>query len=205
MTQPPRLAEAFLASLGAQPEFRDAVLGDLAEELALRTQWDGVRAARRWYYREAIRSTPYLLRDWVRGLRLRDVSRLAGVVLTSYVFMTMIALTVLTIARSVMGTAGLSTGLQWLGQRHGIPLALTFALGSCAAVLGGYIAGWLHARAPIVAALALGAVWSLVGLVAIAAVESTVTPHAYLMPLVVVIGTMTGGALRARGTAAHWR
>ena len=205
MTQPPRLAEAFLASLGAQPEFRDAVLGDLAEELALRAQWDGVRAARRWYYHEAIRSTPYLLRDWVRGLRLRDVRRLAGVVLTSYVFMTMIALTVLTIARSVMGSAGLSAALQWLGQRHGIPLALNFALGCCAAALGGYIAGWLHGRAPIVAALALGVVWSLVGLVAVAAIGSTPTPHAYLMPLVLVIGTMTGGALRARGAAAQWR
>ena len=45
MIRPPRVAEAVLESLGAQPEFRDDVLGDLAEELAIRAGWDGERAA----------------------------------------------------------------------------------------------------------------------------------------------------------------
>jgi len=202
MTHPPRLAEAFLASLGAHSEFRDAVLGDLAEELALRAEWDGVRAARRWYCREAIRATPYLLRDWARRLSMRDVRALAGVVLTSYVFMLMLTLTVLAVARGVLGAAGLSSALEWIAQPDRIPLAVNFAFGSVAAMVGGYIAAWLHPRAPIVGALALGVVWSLVGVTAIALLERTPNPWTYLMPFVVTMGTLTGGALRARASAS---
>ena len=196
MTQPPRFAERILGSLGAHTEFRDAVLGDLAEELALRAEWDGVRAARRWYYHEAVRTAPYLLRNWAHGLRLRDVTRLAGVVLTSYVFMLMMALGVLAVARSVIGAAGVSSLLQWLAQREGIPLAVNFAIGSSAAIGAGYIAGWLHARAPVAAALALGVVWSLVGVAVIVTVGTTPWWYPLILPVVLIVATMTGGALR---------
>jgi hypothetical protein len=89
MTQPPRTprkAELLLEALGARSDFRDALLGDLAEEHAVRAERDGAAAARRWYYREAIRAAPYLLRDWSRHLRARDVAHLAGIALTSLVF-----------------------------------------------------------------------------------------------------------------------
>src|SRR5687768_15018828 len=74
----PRLTETMLLALGADTEFRNDVLGDLAEEFELRASYDEV-AARRWYNREALRVAPYLLRNWWRMLQKRDVGYFAGV------------------------------------------------------------------------------------------------------------------------------
>ena len=76
MTSPPRYAERLLEALGADPYLREVVLGDLAEEHALRAQWEGEPAARRWYDREGLRAVPFLLRGWWR--RLRPAGRVAG-------------------------------------------------------------------------------------------------------------------------------
>lgn len=79
--------EALLESLGADPAFAEDVLGDLAEEYALRAEQDGVAAARRWYAREALRSAPHLVRNAIRHLGPRGRARLAvlftGVVVAS--------------------------------------------------------------------------------------------------------------------------
>ena len=80
----PRRVEALLQSLGADPEFADDVLGDLAEEFEVRCRWDGALAARRWYYREAVRTAPHLLRDWRRRFRLRDTAPLTWALLAGF-------------------------------------------------------------------------------------------------------------------------
>ena len=72
-----------LEALGADLAFHEDIVGDLAEEYALRVEWDGRVAARRWYYRESVRVAPYLLRDWLRGLGWRDVASLITVILWS--------------------------------------------------------------------------------------------------------------------------
>lgn len=71
----PRAAERLLEGLGADAEYREALLGDLAEEYATRLAYDGPGAARRWYRREALRVAPHLLRDWTRRLRWRGAAR----------------------------------------------------------------------------------------------------------------------------------
>lgn len=53
--------ERLTLALGAEPAFAEAVLGDLAEEYALRAARDGVGGARQWYAREALRSAPHLV------------------------------------------------------------------------------------------------------------------------------------------------
>jgi hypothetical protein len=53
--------ERLLLRIGADPQFVEAVLGDLAEEQETRRATDGARAARWWYVREALRSTPHLV------------------------------------------------------------------------------------------------------------------------------------------------
>lgn len=63
--------ETLLLSLGADPLLLEAVLGDLAEECATRSARDGMRAARWWYVREALRSTPHLLASAIRGASWR--------------------------------------------------------------------------------------------------------------------------------------
>ena len=63
---PAPLTERFLQSVGAQPSFTDAVLGDLAEERARRETEQGALAARWWYALEALRAIPHLLGNAVR-------------------------------------------------------------------------------------------------------------------------------------------
>lgn len=66
VSRPDRDLDRALLALGADPTFVEALLGDLAEERAQRAARDGAAAARRWYVREALHSTPYLLRHVVR-------------------------------------------------------------------------------------------------------------------------------------------
>jgi hypothetical protein len=194
---PPRVAELLLESLGAQTDFRDSLLGDLAEEFALRVERDGIGAARRWYYRESIRATPHLLRDWARALRPRDLSHLAGVVLSSYVFLVMLAGFLAAVVRSAMVALGVPLDLLLLRAGHPVLLhAIGLPLGAVGAVMGGYIAAWLHDRAPLVSALALGVVWSCVDLSVLTIVGGTPARYQFAVPVVVVVGTATGGALR---------
>jgi hypothetical protein len=71
------LLERLLHAIGADPEFADAVLGDLAEEHALRAARDGDVAARAWYVREALRSAPHLIRSALRHAARHSPARLA--------------------------------------------------------------------------------------------------------------------------------
>jgi len=107
MTAPPRFLEQLLASLGATPAFREPLLGDLAEEFALRAARDGTQAARGWYRREALRSAPHLLHDGVRHLRARDLVHLAGVVLSAWVLLaTVVLLVALPLASAALRAMG---------------------------------------------------------------------------------------------------
>jgi hypothetical protein len=60
------LSERLLSGLGADPEFIEAVLGDLAEEYAERRERDGVGVARAWYAREWLRTAPHIVRSAIR-------------------------------------------------------------------------------------------------------------------------------------------
>ena len=196
MIAPPRVAELLLESLGAQAAFRDSLLGDLAEEFALHVERDGIGAARRWYYRESIRATPYLLRDWARGLRSRDLSHLAGVVLSSYVFLVMLAGFFAAVVRSTIVTFGVPLDLRLVRTGDVLLHAIGLPLGAIGAMMGGYIAAWLHDRAPLVSALALGVVWSCIDLLVLRIIGSTPAWYQFAVPVVVLVGTATGGALR---------
>lgn len=65
--------ERMLHAIGAEAAFTEAILGDLAEERALRTVRDGAAAAFVWYLRDALRSTPHLIVNAMRfgGPRVR--------------------------------------------------------------------------------------------------------------------------------------
>src|SRR5919112_834479 len=64
--RPPQLAERLLA-WSVPSDDRDAALGDLAEEYAGRAERHGLREARRWYWRQALRSIAAAVRR--RALR----------------------------------------------------------------------------------------------------------------------------------------
>jgi len=74
----PSMVEQLLLTLGVDPDFTGAVFGDFAEEYAHRGLHDGISAARRWYLRELLRSTPHFVRSWFRHARRYQPVRLAA-------------------------------------------------------------------------------------------------------------------------------
>src|SRR5262245_21518467 len=60
--QPATLTEETLIALGIDARVVSSTLGDLAEELAERSERDGFARARLWWVRETVRSLPHLAR-----------------------------------------------------------------------------------------------------------------------------------------------
>jgi hypothetical protein len=98
-----------LLALGGDPAFIADLLGDLSEEYTYRAEHDGVYAARFWYGREVVRSTPHLVWNAIRHGTPAARARLAASILAVAV-----TLSVLTLA--------------WL-TRNGSPASLGFAGG----------------------------------------------------------------------------
>jgi hypothetical protein len=151
-----RRAELLLGALGADAEFRDAIIGDLAEEFAIRVGWDGHSAARRWYYRECMRVAPYLLRDWWRTLGWSDGVRLASVVLWSSLS---VAVFEGFLQRGVRSLVMLSEGRAL----ESFPVTAGFAAFMLSWTLvdgtfAGYLSAGLGRRAPVPSALVVGLV-----------------------------------------------
>lgn len=149
----PRAVAVILEALGANTEFSDAIIGDLAEEYEQRAGWDGRASARRWYYRESVRVAPYLLRDWWRGLRRNDIATFANAMLWS-------ALTVLTLEVILALAVRALLPLDAFGMSVILALAMlpwTLIDGA----VGGYVAAWLGRRTPLPIAISVGIMGSL--------------------------------------------
>jgi len=91
------VVERALHAIGAEPGFTEAVLGDLAEERALRTVRDGAAAASIWYVRDAVRSTPHLIVNALRFGGPRARARIAIVLGIIALFITSIVVAVVTL------------------------------------------------------------------------------------------------------------
>ncbi len=198
----PRRVERVLEAFGADTEFRDAVIGDLAEEFAIRAREDGVGAARRWYYRESLRVAPYLLRDWWRGLRSDEVWHLtkavgvAGAALITLDIVTRVVLFAVDPGLVSLWKALYAMGDGWVFVFPALMLLWTVVDG----VFGGYVAARLGRRAPLATALALAAAAA-----AVMALDAVMTPHRGALVLAfralnvmaIVAGVVAGGALGA--------
>jgi hypothetical protein len=220
MTAPPHRIEALLEALGAEHGYRDAVIGDLTEEFQVRAERDGERVARRWYYAEALRSAPALARSWARGVRGREIAQLAGLALTAFVLSRVLVGFVIGMAYLVVLRTGVATAVGAMTGALFTIFALKAALVFADTVVAGFIAAWLHERAPLTSALALGALWSLLNIGILSALLSLgLFPAGYRHTLVqvgialtgvtiTILGTTLGGVLqvvRARSHAARAR
>ena len=214
-SSPPRRVELLLEALDAQTDFREALVGDLAEEFAFRAERDGGNAARQWYYREAVRVAPHLLRDCVRGFRRGDVAHVASVVGLSYVCTVTIGWFIFLTINSVTRGLGLQHESVDRFLTQPFPIAVTIGLlllGSTGAVLGGYIAAWLDRRSPVVSAMALGVAWTCLALASSAILNRPATPplapswYRFAAMALVIVGTSAGGVLRvctSRSASRH--
>ncbi len=208
MTAPPRTIERLLAGLGAKPDFRNAVLGDLAEEFASRADADGIESATRWYRREAMRAAPHLLLSWVRGARRSDVTHLAGVIATAYTGMLIAGLVlggVLTAILQAVGHTGPLFPPTIVESTTILSCMMLFALG--VGGVAGFLAAWLDSRAPLVTSAAFGTLMLVVAFAAqhaFGGAASRQFPAWYLTgaPILEFIGAIAGGVLCVR---AWWR
>jgi hypothetical protein len=214
--QPPRIVATILGALGAEPDFRDAVIGDLAEEFAQRADRDGHERARRWYYREALRASPHLVSSSVRSRGFRGLTHRIGIAMSAYTITLVCMLISWVIVASVLRQAGASipgitvprTAPYQPANILFVALALT-DLGM--AVFAGFLAAYFDSEAPLLGATVLGTIWVGFGLVLRFVVASPAVPPngAMLIPgwfFAIVLpaigcGVITGGLLRVRQRA----
>jgi hypothetical protein len=140
---PPWLATRLLSAV-TRADVRDALLGDLCEEYAVRAA-ESSGAAARWYWSQAIRSVPVLLGH--RSRRGRWISTLA-IALASYVIV------------GALNAIGTSLAARWFGElvsTNYIPAAI---VGLIAIACGATVASWVRRSAGDV----LGALVMLVAL-----------------------------------------
>lgn len=202
MTTPPRAVERILGSLGASPELCDAVVGDLAEEFAMRAEQDDAQAACFWYYREALRSAPYLLRDGLWRLRLADLWRSVGIGLSAQALVVVAAIVVGMVGTAVYGvSAELGMPTLHLVQVRAWAPTIGLAIGAVYATLGGYVAVWLDRRRLLGSALAFASAAiaeHLFGVLMLGMSEAAWYRTAVV--LVLVTGALLGGAARVAAT-----
>jgi uncharacterized membrane protein len=200
MIAPPLTAERLLQGLSAKSDFRDAILGDLAEEHAERAESDGVPAARRWYYREAARAAPHLLLHCVRSLRVGEVRRLVNVLFAAYFLVSMFIIVVTIMARSTLETLGMSAGFLATSLQAGGTLGRV-VLGAAAAMLMGYSVASLDKKTPLASAILFGTVWTSVGTVALLIAPLHESLWNFVSgAILVVVCTTVGGMLQVRNT-----
>lgn len=199
MITPPRTIERLLEALGAEPRFRDSVLGDLAEEYAARVENDGELGARRWYRREALRAAPHLFKNWVRRLRGHDVVHLVGEIVVSYFLLLSIGMVIAAIGYGALVLLGLPTSFHLPWENAALARLLfvsSLALGLVVTTVAGYVAAWVASGPPLANSVALAGVWS------VAEAIGMFFPHGFpiwyrcSVPLVILIGCVLGGTSR---------
>ena len=188
----PRTAERLLEALGADPGFRDTVLGDLAEEFGMRVEEEGPEAARRWYYRESVRVAPYLLRDWLRSLRWSHIGYFANVVLWSSLSAIVLDALLRLGLVSLLLTRGVA--LDGLSSSAGL-VALMVSWTLVDGAFAGYVAGRIGHRAPLPSALLVAVLWMAV---MVRSGWHTVPPWFLALNVTMMVaGTIAGGTIPA--------
>ena len=210
MSRPP-FAERLLLGFLTDPALGDAILGDLTEEWRTRITRDGWVAANLWYWGQAIRTMPHLLREWCVNATRRDVRlRLAGVLVVFGIAVPPAAAAHVTanmslgVARVMLGSLSAASDggqtmpltLNWL-ELAGIPLAVS----AVCALAGAYVLGSRSRVAPLVSVFWIGAAWIAVS----AAVPLALRwPSWYFvaLPVVLAVATASGGILAMLRPAA---
>ena len=200
MSRPP-FAERLLSGFLADPALGEAILGDLIEEWRTRITHHGRLSADLWYWWQALRTIPHLLRDWYINATRRDVRlRLAGILVVFGIAGLPAAAAHVTaniglgVARIMLGSfsavdGGMPLTLNWL-EIAGIPLAVS----AICALAGAYVLGSRSRIAPLVSVCWLGAAWIAVSPALPLALR---WPSWYVvaLPAVLAVATASGGIL----------
>lgn len=135
-TLPPRVT-TWLVRRFVPPAHREAILGDLIEEYAIRCR-SSARLVVVWYWGQVCRSIAPLL--WIRLRRERWMSTLS-VAIAAYV------------AAGAIESAGIHAIAMLLGPYATAPSALSMIVGLATLMLCGYLAAWFRPLAAKVLAV----------------------------------------------------
>jgi hypothetical protein len=193
---PPRGAQMILESLGASPEFRDPIIGDMAQEYADRIGRVGEKAARLWYYKEVFRSAPHFVRNWSASVKGPELRQLIAVLGYAYI------LTLLAEFLLVM-IVGLPLAATGMSNEPVVGAIMLSTLAVVSPIFAGFAAASLYGKAPIIAAAAFGLVIMTVTLASIAAtsfMRQGPVPESFRLAVAVTasFGAVYGGTIRVR-------
>jgi hypothetical protein len=202
MITPPRWIERVLSSFGAEPDYRDALLGDLTEEFTIRVEEQGTAVARRWYFREAIRSVPHLLRSWLRRCGPRDVVQLFGVTVASWFVLRLLGMAIRLGIVLSFGVRPDSVSIIEAAWRDIVTETtvirwVALALVQLPIVAAGFVGASLYPRGRLAAALCLNAVTLAFTLVAFVEYAGRISPIALVLGGTINMSlVLLGGLLR---------
>jgi hypothetical protein len=203
MSQPPRALESILKGLGADPYLSEVILGDLAEEYTERATFDGRVEARRWYIGEALRSVPHLLRSAMIRLRVGDVPRLIGNALFAWLALLPVGLTLYALVAGVLRVLAIEWTIPPTPQNTGFVVLAMCAM-PISGLVGGYVAAWRNARAPLIGALAFGVVLTSINLIAGLIAQSPISFGMRFAALAMFnVTAVVGGLIRAARVVAR--
>jgi len=176
----PRVATWLLACLLPRAD-REAVVGDLIEEYAIRAQSTSPSSVVRWYWGQIWRSIPLILWSTVR--RGGALSTL-GVALGAYIAAGML---------EFAGTAAISRLLDTNARAFAI---LSVIVGLATIGLAGYFAAWIRSGA----ASALAGI-VMIGVATLMVTKSDSAPLWYALVFLIIgpLAALGGGALRVGG------
>lgn len=162
-----RRIEALLSALAADAPYRDAILGDLAEEFAIRVEEQGEPEAQRWYRRQALRTAPHLLRLWARRLSSFDMAQLVAFTLLAQVTAGVINTAVRAAIVMYYGVPiddAQIVNIAWrdLTEWSALPTRLISLSVAAVSLFGaGYALSRLERRSPLATCMVVGSVLSL--------------------------------------------
>lgn len=141
--RPPPLAMWIAESVVSDPDLREAALGDLAEDFAMKAGDDSITAARVWYWSQVARSVFPLSMMSLRRAGLGGWARLIATVLVSYA----------ALAAMVIVSDGWMTDVS---PNVWVLSVISLTSGMVSAVIAGYFAALVGGKTPMLAALSLG-------------------------------------------------
>jgi len=186
---PPQVPEALAAAIVPDPQLREAVIGDLAEDYRLIAGQRSVPTATLWYWSQLVRSAIPLAFLSLVGTGWRGWLRLGWAVLVGYA----------TLATLVILSNAILAALV-PDQPGGLAMpAASLAAGVVCAIAAGYAAAAAGRRAPLASALALGSAAALLS-AAMLAGGGDGTPAWYQLGLglVVLPSVVAGAVVRSR-------
>ena len=201
MSRPP-FAERLLLGFLTDPALGDAILGDLTEEWRTRIIRDGRMSADLWYWGQAIRTMPHLLRDWCVNATRRDVRLRLGGTLIVFAIAALPAAAAHVMANIRLAVVQVMLGSLSAGSDGGMPLTLNWleiggiplAVSAICALMGAYVLGSRSRFAPLVSVCWLGAAWIIVS-AALPLALGWPSWYFVALPAVLAVATACGGIL----------